>query len=84
MDERFTRKLFLDKIPNSQDLPDVLRINYGITIIERDIMKNLKELLGKPIFQELDPIEEIDVDTMFDFFIAETIFKEKFKNTFYE
>ena len=28
----------LGKVPNSQDLPDVVKLNYGITLVERGVM----------------------------------------------
>jgi len=71
----------LDNIPNSQDLPDVKRLNYGISIIARESMLKNKSLIGdNPNFYELDHFESIDVDTPFDFFIAEQIYNKHFKN----
>ena len=68
----------LKNTPNSQDLPDVLRLNYGISIIKRDSMLKNKSLIGNnPDFYELDCYEAIDIDTPFDFFIAEQIYKKK-------
>ena len=66
----------LNNIPNSQDLPDVKRLNYGISIITKESMLKNKSLIGDtPDFYELDHFESIDVDTPFDFFIAEQIYK---------
>ena len=71
----------LDNVPNSQDLPDVKRLNYGISIITRESMLKNKSLIGNnPDFYELDHFESVDVDTPFDFFIAEQIYNEYFKN----
>ena len=68
----------LKNIPNSQDLPNVLRLNYGISIIKRDSMLKNKSLIGdNPDFYELDCHESVDIDTPFDFFIAEQIYKKK-------
>ena len=71
----------LDNVPNSQDLPDVKRLNYGISIITRESMLRNRSLIGNsPDFYELDHFESVDVDTPFDFFIAEQIYNEYFKN----
>lgn len=68
----------LKNIPNSQDLPNVLRLNYGISIIKRDSMLKNKSLIGdNPDFYELGCYESVDIDTPFDFFIAEQIYKKK-------
>jgi len=68
----------LDNVPNSQDLPDVVKLNYGISIVDREIMKTKNRIVGNnPGFYKLDEIESIDVDTPFDWIVAETIYKEK-------
>tara|TARA_B100000287_G_scaffold374417_1_gene374236 strand:+ start:413 stop:1060 length:648 start_codon:yes stop_codon:yes gene_type:complete len=67
----------LNNVPNSQDLPDVVKLNYGITIIDREVMKNLKRVIGNnPGFYKLNEIESIDIDTEYDLFIAEQIYKK--------
>jgi CMP-N-acetylneuraminic acid synthetase len=71
----------LNNIPNSQDLPDVKRLNYGISIIARESMLKNRSLIGNnPGFYELDHFESVDVDTPFDFFIAEQINNKFIKN----
>ena len=71
----------LDNVPNSQDLPDVKRLNYGISIITRESMLRNRSLIGNnPGFYNLEGFEAVDVDTPFDFFIAEQIYKKHFKN----
>jgi len=70
----------LNNVPNSQDLPDVKRLNYGISIITRESMLENRSLIGNnPGFYELDHFESVDVDTPFDFFIAEQINNKYFK-----
>ena len=70
----------LNDVPNSQDLPDVLKLNYGITIVDRDVMKNEKRVVGhNPGFYKLNEIESIDIDTELDFFIAEQIYRRNFQ-----
>ena len=71
----------LNNIPNSQNLPNVERLNYGISIITRESMLKNRSLIGdNPGFYELDHFESVDVDTPFDFFIAEQIYNKYFKN----
>jgi len=70
----------LKNVPNSQDLPDVVKLNYGITIIDREIMKKERRVVGnKPGFYKLNDIESIDVDTEFDWLIAEKIYEQYYK-----
>ena len=64
----------LNNVPNSQDLPDVLKLNYGITIVDREVMKNEKRVVCySPGFYKLNEIESIDIDTELDFQIAELL-----------
>tara|TARA_B100000287_G_scaffold425044_1_gene470705 strand:+ start:192 stop:845 length:654 start_codon:yes stop_codon:yes gene_type:complete len=70
----------LANVPNSQDLPDVVKLNYGITIVDRNVMKKEKRVIGnKPGFYKLDEFESTDIDTEFDFFVAEQIYKKYYK-----
>ena len=63
--------------PNSQDLPDIMSINYGICIIGRDDMIKSRNIVTEnPYFYKLDEIESMDIDTEFDFMVAEEIFKK--------
>ena len=71
----------LNNIPNSQNLPNVERLNYGISIISKKSMLKNRSLIGdNPRFYELDHFESVDVDTPFDFFIAEQIYEKYYKN----
>ena len=63
--------------PNSQDLPDIVSINYGICIIsKKDMIKYRNIVTDKPYFYKLDEIESIDIDTEFDFMVAEHVYKK--------
>ena len=63
--------------PNSQDLPDIVSINYGICIINKeDMIKNRNIVTENPYFYKLDEIESMDIDTEFDFMVAEHIYKK--------
>lgn len=60
----------------SQDLPDIVSLNYGFSIIKRSKMIEYKNIVGKrPLFVNLSKIESIDIDTPEDFFIAETLYQ---------
>ncbi len=61
--------------PNSQDLPDVYALNFGITIVDRDkLIKNRNIIGDKPLFYKTNDIESIDIDTPLDFFLAEQVY----------
>lgn len=63
--------------PNSQDLPDICAITYGICIISREDMITQRNIVTpNPTFKVLDEIESVDIDTEFDFMVAEMIYKK--------
>ena len=63
--------------PKSQDLPDIVSLNFAITIIKKNIMCKRKNVIGyKPSFFELDKVESLDVDDLIDFKIAELMYQE--------
>lgn len=60
----------------SQDLPNIYALNYGFSIIKREDMIHYKNIVGKnPHFIPLSKIESVDIDTLEDFFIAETLYE---------
>ena len=61
--------------PNSQDLPNVVALNFGVTVVSReDLIKN-RNIIGKrPKFVVTSDIEAIDIDTPLDFYIAEQLY----------
>lgn len=66
----------LDNVPNSQDLPDIEMINYGITIVDKNTMKNKSRVIGdNPDFIILNEYEGVDINTPFEFQTAEIIYK---------
>lgn len=66
--------------PNTQDLPDIMKLTYGINIIGREDMIKYKNIVGKsPMFYRVTDEESIDIDTELDFMIAETIYKRQEK-----
>ena len=67
----------LENVPNSQDLPDVVKLNYGITIAKREVMKDLGRVVGNnPGFLKISERESIDIDTNFDLQVARGIINE--------
>jgi len=63
--------------PRSQDLPDVYALNFAANILSRELMIKNKNILGDNFFPYfLDDIESVDVDTEFDFMMAEMLYKK--------
>jgi CMP-N-acetylneuraminic acid synthetase len=63
--------------PNSQDLPDIYQITYGVSIIARgDMIEYGNVVTNNPTFKILDEIESIDIDTEFDFMVADFVYKK--------
>tara|TARA_A200000159_G_scaffold3397_1_gene3503 strand:+ start:8065 stop:8727 length:663 start_codon:yes stop_codon:yes gene_type:complete len=68
----------IESSPNSQDLPDIFRITYGICLNSRSGMAKHKNVVGRnPHFICLDEIEAFDIDTLLDFEFAEYVHKSK-------
>ena len=63
--------------PNSQNLPDIFAINYGVSLIRRKDMMAYKNIVTEsPSFIILDEIEAIDIDTELDFEFANYLYKK--------
>lgn len=63
--------------PNSQDLPDIYSLNYGICLISRENMVKYRNIVtNNPSFHLLNEIESIDIDTEFDFMVAEIVYNK--------
>lgn len=63
--------------PNSQNLPEVVALNFGVTVVSReDLIKNRNIIGKKPKFVITSDIEAIDIDTPLDFYIAEQIYEK--------
>ena len=63
--------------PNSQDLPNIYSVNYGCCILSKEDMIEMKNVVTmNPTFYLTDEIESIDIDTEFDFKVAEYIYGE--------
>lgn len=63
--------------PNSQNLPDVVALNFGTTVVSREnLIKNHNIIGKKPDFVITSEIEAIDIDTPLDFYIAEQMYNK--------
>lgn len=66
----------LQNHPNSQDLPDIHALNFGVCVIKKELLIELRNVVGRnPLFLELSEVEGIDIDTPLDFFSAEQVYK---------
>lgn len=64
--------------PNTQNLPDIMKITYGVSLIERSLMLQSKNIVSEtPEFYVLDEKESVDIDTELDFKFAEYLYKEQ-------
>ncbi len=64
--------------PNTQDLPNILKLTYGLSIIKREVMLSSKNVVGKkPNFYILEDPETIDIDTPLDFKFAEFLYTNR-------
>ena len=62
--------------PRSQDLPNVIALNFAISIISKSDMIKNRNIIGiNPYFYKLNEVESLDIDTPLDFFIAEKLYQ---------
>ena len=62
--------------PNSQNLPDLVKLTFAITIVSRHyVIDNCNIIGNNPMFYRLDQLEATDIDTMHDFVVAELLYK---------
>jgi CMP-N,N'-diacetyllegionaminic acid synthase len=65
----------MGEAPNSQDLPDVVSITFGISIISRELLLEGCSVIGrKPFFYRLDEVEAVDIDTPLEFEFADYLY----------
>tara|TARA_R110002124_G_scaffold213811_1_gene379864 strand:+ start:46 stop:705 length:660 start_codon:yes stop_codon:yes gene_type:complete len=63
--------------PNSQDLPNIMRITYGVCVNSNKNVVKYKNVVGiQPFLLEINEIEAVDIDTMLDFRFAEYLFEQ--------
>ena len=65
------------KAPNSQNLPEIVKLNFAVNILSKEHMFKMKSLIGnKPLFHKLDDIEGFDINSNYEFEFAEYLFKK--------
>ena len=66
-----------NKTPNSQDLPDIVKLNFAINISRTKQMSSRKSLIGKrPYLYKLNEIEGLDINSEHEFSFAKFLFKK--------
>lgn len=69
--------------PRSQDLPDIVAINFAISLISRKNMIGYKNVVGhKPFLFKVSETEALDIDSQLDFDIAEFLYQGNISNEF--
>jgi N-acylneuraminate cytidylyltransferase len=67
----------INKAPNSQNLPDVIKLNFAINILSTKLMSKKESLIGyNPYFYKLKEEEGHDINTKNDFEFAEFLFNK--------
>lgn len=65
------------KSPNTQDLPDIMGLTYGINIISKENLIKYRNVVGNnPSFYIVEGRESIDIDNPLDFEFAEFLYKK--------
>jgi N-acylneuraminate cytidylyltransferase len=68
-----------NKTPNSQNLPDIVKLNFAVNILSTNLMFSKKSVIGhNPYFFKIDQVEGFDIDTSFDFEFAQYMHKKLF------
>lgn len=68
----------LDKMPKSQNLPDIYALNFALNIFEREYAIQNSSIVGrKPILFKLEELEAVDIDNEIDFEFAEFMYKKQ-------
>ena len=64
--------------PRSQDLPDIYALNFAVNILPRELMIKNKNILGDNFYSYmLDEVEALDVDTEYEFMLAEILYQKR-------
>ena len=67
----------LNKAPNSQNLPNIVKLNFAINILKTKQMSSGKSLIGKmPYLHKLNEVEGLDINTEYEFLFAEFLYKQ--------
>lgn len=71
----------LNKMPKSQNLPDIYALNFALNIFDRKYAIENSSIVGKkPFLFNLDLVEATDIDNEIDFDFAEFMYKKFFMN----
>jgi N-acylneuraminate cytidylyltransferase len=63
------------RIPRSQDLPEIVKLTFCVSILPRNTMIEKRSCLGiNPYFLRLPQEESLDIDTPFDFLLGELLY----------
>jgi len=63
--------------PRSQDLPKIYALNFAVNIVGREMMIKNRNVLGDNFYAHmLDNIEALDVDTEYEFMLAEFLYEK--------
>ena len=69
----------LEHQPRSQDLPNIYALNFAFSILTKEDMIKYTNVIGRaPYMYELTESESVDIDTEFDFEIAEFLYRKKY------
>lgn len=64
--------------PRSQDLPDIYALNFAVNILPREVMIKNRNILGDNFYAHMiDEVEAVDVDTEFEFMLAEMLYNKE-------
>lgn len=64
--------------PRSQDLPDIMALNFAVSILERRTMIENKNVVGlKPYLFCIDELEATDIDNEIDFVFSEFMYMKR-------
>ena len=71
----------LDRMPKSQNLPDIYALNFALNIFDRQYGIENSSIVGKkPFLFNIDLVEATDIDNEIDFDFAEFMYKKLCKN----
>jgi CMP-N-acetylneuraminic acid synthetase len=63
--------------PRSQDLPNVSKLTFAISILPKTLMIQRKNVVGfSPKLFSMDEIESWDIDTNLDFYVAQLLYQK--------
>jgi 4-hydroxy 2-oxovalerate aldolase len=71
----------INNVLPSQNLPDIYNLTFGFNILSTHLAKNKGSIVGNtPFFYELNQFEAIDIDTKYDFVVAELLYSNGYRS----